>query len=239
MAAVLRKRRLEALRATRRGKVPTAAHDMTPATQPSSLLLQRLRRLVQQGLPPAPGSSADLSLAEARRLRLLSANRRYRQWQCLVATAPVGSSHQVVVGYAIVSVCQPQALLRPPLPSRAPLRAHVDGLVVDEAYRRRGVARQLLGAAEMLGEYPEGPLVCMRLRSLGGLCAHPLLGGPVLLCLYRISPLSATYRDAEIIPACFNARPLLPSTRVAPCAIQWGACHRQPPAGATTHCGFT
>ena len=55
-----------------------------------------------------------------------------------------------IVGYALLSVTQPLALLPPPFPSTAPPQLHVDGLAVAAAQRRRGVGRALLASAERL-----------------------------------------------------------------------------------------
>lgn len=100
--------------------------------------------------------------------------RRRRMAVCLVARARMGvdaasgaptaadsrsSSHSAatssgsstrVVGYALLSVAQPLALLPPPFPSAAPPQLHIDGLAVAAAARRRGVGRALLAAAERL-----------------------------------------------------------------------------------------
>ncbi|GLI71350.1 hypothetical protein VaNZ11_016518 [Volvox africanus] len=56
----------------------------------------------------------------------------------------------VAVGYVLVSVSQPLALLPPPLPSTSPLQFHVDALAVCARYRRQGVGSRLLAEAERL-----------------------------------------------------------------------------------------
>lgn len=69
-----------------------------------------------------------------------------------------------IAGCAVVSIAAPEALLPPPWPSRAPLRCCISNLAVADAFRRRGVARQLLAACECLGNHPE-LLSCMAING--------------------------------------------------------------------------
>ncbi|GAX77548.1 hypothetical protein CEUSTIGMA_g4992.t1 [Chlamydomonas eustigma] len=59
-------------------------------------------------------------------------------------------SNPQVVGYVMISLQQPLALLPPPFPTYSPLCMHVDALAVSPKLRRRGVARALLSSAERL-----------------------------------------------------------------------------------------
>ncbi|GIL83542.1 hypothetical protein Vretimale_10312 [Volvox reticuliferus] len=54
------------------------------------------------------------------------------------------------VGYVLVSVSQPLAMLPPPLPSTSPQQFHVDALAVGARFRRQGVGSRLLAAVEQL-----------------------------------------------------------------------------------------
>ncbi len=67
---------------------------------------------------------------------------------CLVAEE---CSTGAIAGYASVKLCQPQALLPPPFPSRTPVRLYIDGLAVAEQHRKRGLGLKLLQACERLG----------------------------------------------------------------------------------------
>ncbi|EFJ48057.1 hypothetical protein VOLCADRAFT_91243 [Volvox carteri f. nagariensis] len=58
----------------------------------------------------------------------------------------------VAVGYVLVSISQPLALLPPPLPSMAPHQLHADALAVRESHRRQGAGSALLAAAERLAK---------------------------------------------------------------------------------------
>jgi ribosomal protein S18 acetylase RimI-like enzyme len=60
-----------------------------------------------------------------------------------------------VVGYVIISLRQPLALLPPPFPTYSPLCLHVDALAVSPNMRRRGVARALHSSAERLGKWQQ------------------------------------------------------------------------------------
>lgn len=76
---------------------------------------------------------------------------RRRKCACLVAEDVEQSS---LVGCAFTSMVAPEALLPPPWPTTKPLRFYMSNLGVLQTHRRRGVARALLEACEVLGEMP-------------------------------------------------------------------------------------
>ncbi|CAL8465370.1 g4906 [Coccomyxa elongata] len=97
------------------------------------------------------------ALREGRRLRLVpkavsrsqqEALQRRRKCACLVAEDVEQSS---LVGCAFTSMVAPEALLPPPWPTTKPLRFYMSNLGVLQTHRRRGVARALLEACEVLG----------------------------------------------------------------------------------------
>lgn len=81
------------------------------------------------------------------RLKLLKV-RRQRLWAGLVAETKEGC----LVGYSLISLQQPLALLPPPFPSSSPLYLYLDGLAIDKDKRKIGVGTALLNSSERIGE---------------------------------------------------------------------------------------
>lgn len=74
---------------------------------------------------------------------------RSRQFAALVAEDTASGQ---LLGCVSMSMMQPEALLPPPFPSHAQLRAYIGNMAVLPTARRRGVARALLNACEQLGK---------------------------------------------------------------------------------------
>ncbi len=73
-----------------------------------------------------------------------------RQSICLVAE---DASDGSLAACIMLLMGQPEALFPPPLPSAAPMRPYVGNLAVSVQHRRKGLARALVCACELLGAF--------------------------------------------------------------------------------------
>ncbi|KAG1665772.1 hypothetical protein FOA52_002867 [Chlamydomonas sp. UWO 241] len=137
-----------------------SAHGLAYVASPATLAGQQSAEL-DSALRRVPADVARAvwdAVADLRRLR------RARMWAVLVvevegdgaragmsgASGGSSSSSSGFVGYCVVSLSQPLAVLPPPFPSATPLCLHIDGLAVLSSTARHGLGTQLLLSVERL-----------------------------------------------------------------------------------------
>jgi len=126
-----------------------------------------------------------------------------RMWHCMIAGG--GGEGDAPVGSCTISMFTPDAALPPPFPTLKPEKFYVSNMAVLPESRRQGVARRLLGAAEVLA----------RRWGRDEVYLHVDIGNTGALAMYEDAGYRVISEDPWYFSLVFTKRRLLMRKRIA------------------------